>query len=560
MPGNPFGEIPLGLVSQILSLSSILLRPVTLRIPPFQRPYTWTTREVGQLIADLRTALDNKSTFYFIGQIVFIRDGKFLDIADGQQRLTTLTMIMAYARDRLVQHAKLFQSLVAAADGGAGGRIQLRPAEADFFHYWVQTPGRMRQLADLTDFTTDSQECLILAAREIADALDAMDAAALETLIRFIARCTTMNVIDADEAGGAATVFETMHNRGKTLSQPDILKGVLLNSRDLSADDVKEAARIWELKEERSGSRENFARLLRYIPLLLGAGPIISPGDVGALRETIAKRVGVKRFLLEVLPRLCDVHRDLINVAVQAGPDTSDVQRRIKCLQLLQLEDWEPLAIAFLAARAERPEKVDSTQRFFLVYERLMAGANLRVFDNRVLSSRIDRAFRSIVLDSKPLLTIASDLEITNKMREDLLERVSRSSNRDPHRRYLMWRVNAIFGEVLRMRVDDANVEHVLPRTPTQWWLQYFPSDPKLYNAYSNMIANYLLVTDKQDDEAGQRTFPEKLDVYFRRGFPVRAITRTIENVTEWNRQTLERRQEWLCGQISVEWDLAIKP
>jgi len=551
---NPFGEIPLGLVSQIMNLATILLRPFTLRIPPFQRPYTWTAREVGQLIADLRTALDNKSTFYFIGQIVFIRDGKFLDIADGQQRLTTLTMIMAYARDRLPQHARLFQSLVV---DDTRGRIVLRPAEADFYNYWVQTPGRMAQLASLTDFTTDSQECLIFAAREIATALDEMENAALEQFIRFIARATTVNVIDADEPGGAATVFETMHNRGRTLSQPDILKGVLLNSRDLAPDDVKEAARLWELKEDRAG-RENFARLLRYIPLLLGAGPIISPGDVGALRETIARRVGVKKFLFEVLPRFCDVHRDLINVAVQAGADTSDVQRRLRCLQLVQREEWEPLAIAFLAVRTERgPEKIDSTQRFFQVYERLIAGSVLGEFNvDRVVAPRINRAFRSLVLEGKPLTAIALDLELTNRMREDLLDRVSKSSARDPHRRYLMLRINAIFGEVLRYR-DDAGVEHVLPKTPSQWWLQYFPSDRAKYNAYSNMIANYVLVTDKQDDEAAQRSFPEKLDVYFRRGYPLRAITKTLEQITEWTPQTLEARQEWLCRQISIEWDLA---
>jgi hypothetical protein len=554
---NPFGETPLGLASQIMNLAALLLRPFTLRIPPFQRPYTWTTREVGQLIADLRTALDNKSTFYFIGQIVFIRDGRYLDIADGQQRLTTLTMIVAYARDRLPQHAKHFQQLIAAG-AGPGGRLQLRPAEADFYHYWVQTPGRMAQLASLTDFTTDSQECLIFAAREIALALDGLDANALDQLIRFIARAATFNVIDADEAGGAATVFETMHNRGKTLSQPDILKGVLLNSGELAASDVQAAARLWEQKEERAG-RENFARLLRYIPLLLGAGPIISPGDVGALRETIARRVGVKRFLLEVLPRYCDVHRDIINVAVQAGADTSDVQRRVRCLQLVEREDWEPLAIAFLAARAERgPEKTDSTQRFFLVYERLIAGFVLNVFDERVMAPRIARAFRSIVLEGKPLSAIAADLEITNRMREQLLERVSKSSNRDAMRRYLMLRINAIFGEVLRFR-DDAGVEHVLPKTPTQWWLQYFPAEARAYNAYSNMIANYVLVTDRQDDEAAQRTFPEKLDVYFRRGYPVRAITRTLEQAGEWTPVTLEKRQEWLCRQISMEWDLAAK-
>jgi hypothetical protein len=85
-----FGETPIGLVSQILNLAGVLTRKGGLKVPRYQRPYTWTEREVRELIRDLWGAYERKAPFYFIGQIVLIKNtrGKY-EISDGQQRLAT---------------------------------------------------------------------------------------------------------------------------------------------------------------------------------------------------------------------------------------------------------------------------------------------------------------------------------------------------------------------------------------------------------------------------------------------------------------------------------------
>lgn len=545
---NPFGETPLGLDSQVLNLAGVLSRPFILRIPPFQRPYTWTVKEVSQLLEDLRAAFERAATYYFIGQIVFVRAGRELDISDGQQRLTTLTMIIAAARDRSPEHAALYQTLVMAA--GAVGRLRLKPGDAEFFAHYVQAPNRMRELAELAVFATDAQECMILAAREIESYLDEMDHARRDAFIRYIARCATFDVIDAAEPGGAATVYETMNYRGKALSGSDILKGALLNTGELTPNEVTEAARLWEHLEDRAG-RDHFSRLLRYVPMFIRTGPIISPGDVAALTATIAQKVGVRRFLMEVLPRYCDAHRSIFRRTIDAGADSADVNRRVGCLNLFDLETWEPLAIAYLVAHGGERDK---TKRFFLAFERFEAACLLGVIDSRTRRRRLDLAWRNIN-DDKALTGPGGAFDLTPHMRADLRGRLSRSSRRDKLRRYLVLRINAALGEVLGI-YDDANVEHVLPNTPTNWWRHFF-SDPDRYADYANMIGNYVLVTDKQDSDADNRTFPEKFDVYFNRGYPVRAITADIARVREWTIPALEERQERLCHVMSVEWELS---
>lgn len=76
-------------------------------IPPYQRPYDWTEDEVKKLIVDIFDELENKTDAgyspYFIGGIVLShqsmmgeeRSKKSLEVIDGQQRLTTIVLILA---------------------------------------------------------------------------------------------------------------------------------------------------------------------------------------------------------------------------------------------------------------------------------------------------------------------------------------------------------------------------------------------------------------------------------------------------------------------------------
>ena len=78
-----FGETPLGLTSTILNVAAVLTRK-QLKVPRYQRPYTWAEREVRELIQDLWRAYKRGAPFYFIGQIVLVKNRGKLEISDGQ--------------------------------------------------------------------------------------------------------------------------------------------------------------------------------------------------------------------------------------------------------------------------------------------------------------------------------------------------------------------------------------------------------------------------------------------------------------------------------------------
>ena len=86
--------------AEVLRIRDVFSAAADIRVPPFQRSFSWGDEETGILIKDLLEAF-RTSVIYFLGAMVVIRPrGRGpQDVVDGQQRLTTLTIILAVLRD-----------------------------------------------------------------------------------------------------------------------------------------------------------------------------------------------------------------------------------------------------------------------------------------------------------------------------------------------------------------------------------------------------------------------------------------------------------------------------
>ena len=69
-------------------------------VPLYQREYAWTDHEVGRLLADIwESYRKNASSNYYIGTLVVKPDGGEYEVIDGQQRLTTLSILYSLIGD-----------------------------------------------------------------------------------------------------------------------------------------------------------------------------------------------------------------------------------------------------------------------------------------------------------------------------------------------------------------------------------------------------------------------------------------------------------------------------
>ena len=135
------------------------------KIPLYQRPYSWTTKQAGELLDDLISFIGPDKNVsidalgpYFLGSIVLIKDESQPDaeVVDGQQRLTTLTILLSALRhtittpdyvngmtDYLYQEGKPLEGSLNRY------RLTLRKRDAEFFRAHIQDVGQIAQLNKL---------------------------------------------------------------------------------------------------------------------------------------------------------------------------------------------------------------------------------------------------------------------------------------------------------------------------------------------------------------------------------------------------------------------------
>ena len=157
------------------SLQKVFSKNFAFTIPLYQRPYSWTNEQAGELLEDLITALGDGNeqideiSPYFLGSIVLIKeeDKPDAEVVDGQQRLSTLTILLAVLRTLVQpQYVKTFTKLL-YEEGDIflnepnRYRLTLAKRDAEFFQKYIQNEGGIGKLKYLNSAAlSDSQKTL----------------------------------------------------------------------------------------------------------------------------------------------------------------------------------------------------------------------------------------------------------------------------------------------------------------------------------------------------------------------------------------------------------------
>ena len=214
-----------------------LLAGAKFAIDYYQREYRWKTKQVAELIEDLaekfrddyqsgnpRSAVENYG-HYFLGSIIISdRDGhKF--IIDGQQRLTTLTLLLIHIYVQLEddeQKAQIADLIFSMKFGRRSFNLDVdeRAAcmEALFTGSSFEEAGQPESVANILRRFRDVTE---LFPAELADS-------ALPYFADWLIENVHLVEITAYSDADAYTIFETMNDRGLSLTPTDMLKGYLL--------------------------------------------------------------------------------------------------------------------------------------------------------------------------------------------------------------------------------------------------------------------------------------------------------------------------------------------
>jgi hypothetical protein len=233
-----------------------------LLVPRYQRSFSWGKEEAGQLWDDLGRFIASragKADEYFLGALVATEDASARTIVDGQQRMATLTVLVAAIRDALqplspersVQiHWALLQEQ-GAFDDSPEDRMVLGVYDSDLFSRCVVSvkPDPFPSPPDKASHRL-LREVQTLFATRIQERLAAIgddDAARVKELLDLhdiVARRLVFVLVTTDSEADAGDVFETLNDRGAGLTTLDLLRNFLL-TREASDHDRDRIVQWW---------------------------------------------------------------------------------------------------------------------------------------------------------------------------------------------------------------------------------------------------------------------------------------------------------------------------
>ena len=193
------------------------------RIPRYQRDYAWDIQNIDDLFDDIFEAMET-NVGHYIGTFILSqnREENCYDVVDGQQRLTTLTMILisiieklSSDTDRIINKDRFILS-----NSSKRWKLELLGDNNNFF----------KQLLDgqSVEPINKSQKLLKNAYNHIQWRVQEIKNSNKENeFLEFVKQLEVMEFIESN-AGKAIRIFQTVNDRGKLLSNVDKAKSLLI--------------------------------------------------------------------------------------------------------------------------------------------------------------------------------------------------------------------------------------------------------------------------------------------------------------------------------------------
>lgn len=555
-------------------LRKIFSNDFNFKIPLYQRPYSWTTEQAGELLDDLISfigpdtdvSIDDLSP-YFLGSIVLIKEESQPDaeVVDGQQRLTTLTILLSALRQTITTAAYssgmtdyLYQEGKPLEGTANRYRLRLRERDAEFFRMYVQDAGQVTKLRKLNaGQLSDSQRNIRANAQLFLDSLEKLSEDQRVRLAQFIVKNCLLVVVSTPDLDSAYRIFSILNDRGLDLSHSDILKSEVIGR--IPPQEQEAFSDKWEDAEEELG-RDAFSDLFAHIRMIyrkVKAKETI----LKEFREFVIKKVGnAKTLINDVLIPFADAFATIQTASYESTAGAEQVNQMLKWLGRIDNTDWIPPAILYFARNKSDSKAL---HRFFSDLERLAAflmvcryGINERIERYGRLIDAIERDADLYADDSPLQLSEAECRLFVKELNGDIYRQV-------PKRRlYILLRLDSALSDGSATYDHGIiSIEHVLPQAPPaeSKWCEWFPSQ-ELRDRWVHRLGNLLLLNHKKNSSASNYEFEKKKKSYFMKGgvspFP---ITTQAVGETEWTVDVLERRQKETLDTLKKTWRVNVE-
>jgi hypothetical protein len=571
--GKILSEAKYSVVAQKLTE---LLTPDTaeFEVPPFQREYAWKAQQITQLIEDIFDTSPDDGLPYFLGSIVLApkdEDDSQSDrtqILDGQQRLTTLSLIIAALGQKLSENGDpltatrmaeralfSYEAEIDGPDERLPTKIRQQPGENRItYETLLEAPAKYR---DKIYKSTRMGKGLAEIYRAFEDRVDPdlpqdTQAELYRKMLRMLLRQVEIVKITAPSEGDAFRLFETLNDRGLPLNQAELIKTKLFqqaSSRDRELEDCKEAWNnvlaatrddivaflryYWIATHDFVRTQQLYHRYKKYISTLSAqqAGNLALQLYLAAAEyeRILNPRVGTKYEapeIVDALERLNAYRAKSCRTALLACSDNVLKGRESDLPKIVQV--CESITVRYLIVGDRNPNKLENI--YSEICQRLREpGQTLKeIFNTEPLSSRMTQ--------------IPSDEEFVNMLQEIEIETIT-----PPWRQFLS-RLYHVAGtrENKPAGPPEVHVEHIFPKSPTpEVFRESSLNDKETASKLTGRIGNLTLLSSEKNIIASNGPFSEKRKHYSDSDF---LLTRRLATDYEkWGQNEIEARSRTLA-------------
>ena len=542
-------------------------------IPGYQRPYAWKEANAEELLSSLLDAFGEGKQVeeYFLGTIVLInkKGQKTAEVIDGQQRLTTLTILYSVLRHCIpeseIESKARISSKIRSSEYKTFG-LRPRKLDAKFFEEKIQSEDSIGNLENNDIKLSKSQEAMrdnaLAMRKKMIDYTSKMPEANRGDWIRgFFNRIienTWLVVIAADDMAKGYEIFRSMNGLGLSLEPCDLVKAWVLEG--LRPENLETYTQKWE-QEEEDLSRDDFQLLFSHIHRILIKGREDGKKLLQTYRDRIINKISsCEDFIDEILVPYSNNLEVIINANYASNNYDNQyaIRNKMEWLNKATHSDWQPAAIHFLKKFGENSA---NTKTFFNYLDRATFAS---VLSKDTINERTNR-YRKIIeaIDLSPEKAIQ---EAYDSVSLEDIENVTRSLSGDIYGKsyclYTLIRLDSLMadqGESPALKCKKLTVEHVLPQTMNEYWFDLW-NNPDDHDYFKNKIGNLVLLSKRKNSMAQNFDFETKKGTYFKSkagAAEVSAFPLTLQVIAckKWDLKTVKQKQEEYINLICEKLD-----
>jgi uncharacterized protein with ParB-like and HNH nuclease domain len=548
------------------------LKQNTLAVPLNQRSYAWTEDKVQRLLEDLTQAFTTGENIYFLGTIVLTYgDNGRLEVADGQQRLATISIIISAIRNFLItigdnkgaekcQEDYLLEYDIATEDYRV--KLHLNHEDHDYFFKTILKPPA--ELEEYKGNKFSSHERLAAAAelakKHIED-ITAVFSQEQQKRVRVVewlnylrdnARVILITV--PGQIGNAFKMFETLNARGMEASQTDILKNFLFGKAHNKIGDIHPRWISMVSTIESFGEDDLLKKFIRHY-WIAHYGPTVER----ELGDKIEANIRSERQAIDLVTAL-DAFA-VIYIALHAPrehPYLSDFSQNTRdCIHTIIKELGVEQILPLLLAITRYFPKAEAEKAFeyclsWCVRYLIVGGGGGGVLD-RIHGFRAKEISSGEVSTKKDLV-----LKMAKQMPNDAAFKASFETaniRRTNLARYYLRAIDLYQKEdpkpqfIPNPDTTAVNAEHVLPVNPGSEW----KIEPDIASTYYKRLGNIVLLGAQDNVKLGNKPFREKREIFSQSPY---IATEWVSQYETWGPEEITDRQKKLATLAPKVWPI----